>query len=457
MARKKINFVCSECGYESAGWLGKCPSCNSWNSFTEEYVEKNSSLNKDTGSIFDIKPIDLEDIKLEDQERFSTGMMEFDRVLGGGIVPGSLILLGGDPGVGKSTLILQICNSMDKNVEKIYVSGEESVQQIKIRVNRLFETGVKLQMVSETNFNSIRNYLENKKPGFVVIDSIQTMFNDELSSAPGSVSQVRDITNKLVVIAKKYDISIIIIGHVTKDGSIAGPRVLEHMVDTVLYFEGERHSSYRIIRAVKNRFGSTNEIGVFEMKDVGLAEITNPSVMLISERQSDVSGSVIAASIEGTRPMLIEIQALTCSTSFGMPRRTATGADYNRMILLIAVLEKKIGLNLVNYDIYVNVIGGLKVDEPACDLAIIGAIASSFKDKPIAIETVLMGEVGLTGEVRSVSHIDKRISEAIRIGFRKCVVPYNNMKSIKQMNFEDNVQIFPVNTVAEALDIIFKA
>ena len=427
MPKNKSVFVCQECGYESNGWLGKCPSCNSWNTFTEEIQESATSLKKKSIH-YDVNPVNINDIEVESEERYLTGIKEMDRVLGGGIVKGSLVLVGGDPGIGKSTLILQICNTVRTNSKIIYISGEESIKQIKIRADRLGVRNPNLLMVSETNFKAIQVISEKENPALIIVDSIQTMFNEELSSAPGSVSQVREITAGLMRIAKTSNIAIFIVGHVTKEGALAGPRVLEHMVDTVLYFEGERHLSYRILRAVKNRFGSTNEIGIFEMKDIGLIEVDNPSMLMISDRNESVPGSVIVSSIEGTRPMLIEIQALVCPTNFGMPRRMATGIDYNRITLLLAVLEKRVGMQLHNYDAYVNVVGGLKLDEPACDLGVVGAIASSFRNKPIDMSTVLIGEVGLTGEVRAINQIEKRVIEAARMGFKSCVVPAGNIK-----------------------------
>jgi len=453
MPKNKSVFVCQECGYESNGWLGKCPSCNSWNTFTEEIQETSLSFKKKS-IVYDVKPVNINDIEVESEERYLTGIKEMDRVLGGGIVKGSLVLVGGDPGIGKSTLILQICNSVRTNSKIIYISGEESIKQIKIRADRLGVRNPNLLMVSETNFKAIQVLSEKEKPALIVVDSIQTMFNEELSSAPGSVSQVREITAGLMRIAKTSNIAIFIVGHVTKEGALAGPRVLEHMVDTVLYFEGERHLSYRILRAVKNRFGSTNEIGIFEMKDVGLIEVDNPSMLMISDRKESVPGSVIVSSIEGTRPMLIEIQALVCPTNFGMPRRMATGIDYNRITLLLAVLEKRVGMQLHNYDAYVNVVGGLKLDEPACDLGVVGAVASSFRNRPIDMSTVLIGEVGLTGEVRAINQIEKRVIEAARMGFKNCVVPAGNIKAIKQIKELKDINIIPVENVAEALGIL---
>lgn len=453
MPKQKLFYVCQECGYESIGWMGKCPSCNQWNTFVEEIQEPKSKSRSGAVST-NVKPVNINDIEADTEERYLTGIKEMDRVLGGGIVKGSLILVGGDPGIGKSTLLLQICDKIKTNAKILYVSGEESIKQIKLRADRLNVRNPNLLMLSETNFKVIQALSETERPDLIVIDSIQTMFNDELPSAPGSVSQVREITSGLMRIAKTLNIAIIIVGHVTKEGAIAGPRVLEHMVDTVLYFEGERHLSYRILRAVKNRFGSTNEIGIFEMRDVGLVEVENPSSMLLSERTESVPGSVAVATLEGTRPMLIEIQALVCPTSFGMPRRMATGLDYNRITLLMAVLEKRVGMQLHNYDAYVNVVGGLKIDEPACDLGVVTAIASSFRNIPVDMDTVLIGEVGLTGEVRAVSQIDKRIREAVRIGFKNCVVPAGNMKVIKQMKDINNINVKFVENVQEALNII---
>ena len=450
MARSKSIFVCQECGYESSGWLGKCPACNQWNTFIEEVQEE-----KTKGILLaakTVRPISISDIQVDDEERYSTGIREMDRVLGGGIVKGSLILVGGDPGIGKSTLLLQVCNKMKLDSKILYISGEESVKQIKMRADRLDIKKPGILMASETSFKIISGLIDDEKPDLVIIDSIQTVFNDELTSAPGSVSQVREVTAGLIRIAKGQSIAIIIVGHVTKEGAIAGPRVLEHMVDTVLYFEGERHLSFRILRAVKNRFGSTNEIGIFEMRDIGLVEVDNPSLTMLSGKPENVPGSVVVSSVEGTRPMLVEIQALVCSTNFGMPRRMATGIDYNRITMLMAVLEKRVGLQLYNFDAYVNVVGGLRIDEPACDLGIIMAIASSFKNISVSAGTVLIGEVGLTGEVRAVSQIDKRIIEASRIGFKNCIIPVGNMKIVGQMKGVDGINICAVENVQEALD-----
>jgi len=422
-------FFCSDCGYESSGWLGKCPGCAAWNTFTEEKLTRVSNSGNDSKfKLEPQEPININAVSIDSEERYSTGMGEVDRVLGGGIVKGSLILIAGDPGIGKSTLLLQMCETMhaDKNI--LYISGEESVKQIKMRADRLGVKSPRLFLVSETSYLNIEKLIETKSPEFLIIDSIQTLHDEQLSSSPGSVTQVREITGQLMRIAKIKGISILIVGHVTKDGSIAGPRVLEHMVDTVLYFEGERHMSYRVLRSVKNRFGSTNEIGVFEMRENGLEEVANPSLTMLSGRPIDVPGTAVVCCIEGSRPMLIEIQSLICDSSLSMPRRMTTGIDYNRVSLLMAVLEKRVGLALGRCDSYVNVIGGLKIVEPACDLGVVAAIASCFKNKVIDPYTVFIGEVGLTGEIRAVSHIDKRISEAFRLGFKHCIIPEGNKK-----------------------------
>ena len=454
MPRIKSVFVCQECGYESSGWLGKCPSCNQWNTFVEE-LQGNSA--RPVAASGEIKPVSINDVKIENENRNSTGMKELDRVLGGGVVKGSLILVGGDPGIGKSTLLLQICETIKVKSKIIYISGEESVSQIKLRAERLNVKRPSLLMVSASNFEATARMLEEEKPGIAIIDSIQTMYTDSVSSAPGSVSQVREVTAGLMKLAKSSGITIFIIGHVTKEGAIAGPRVLEHMVDTVLYFEGDRHLSFRILRAVKNRFGSTNEIGIFEMRDIGLVEVDNPSEMMLSGRPGNVPGSVVVSCLEGTRPMLIEVQALVCATSFGVPRRMATGVDYNRITMLMAVLEKRVGLQLYNYDAYVNVVGGIRIDEPACDLGIVAAIASSFRNIPVDAGTVLIGETGLTGEVRAVGQIDKRIMEARRIGFKRCIIPDKNMKIVRQLKDTEGIEILPVGNVQEAFEIIMQA
>ena len=451
MAKNKTVFVCNECGYESPKWMGKCPACNAWNSFFEEKVVPSSSSN--SGKKKEVsKPIELNKIEGKTEAKISTGFNELDRVLGGGLVNGSLILLGGEPGIGKSTLILQICNKIKTDGKVLYVSGEESGEQIKLRADRLGVKNDNLLFLSETNIENIEENILSINPKLVIIDSIQTMYSEEITSAAGSVSQVREITAKIMRTCKENAVTTILIGHVTKDGNIAGPRVLEHMVDTVLYLEGERYFSYRMLRGVKNRFGSTNEIGMFEMEAEGLVEITDPSKVLISEREDDPAGSVVIASMEGTRPLLVEFQALTTPTVYGLPRRTANGIDYNRLAVLIAVLEKKVGLNLGNQDVYLNVVSGLKINEPAIDLGIIAATVSSFKNLPIDTGTVILGEVGLTGEIRSVNLIDKRLKEAEKLGFKKCIIPETNRKLLKE-NYK--LDIIGVKNVNEAMRILF--
>lgn len=452
MPKSKSVFICQECGYESSGWLGKCPACSRWNTFAEERREDTPRTAAPAG---EIKPVSIDDIRIEDESRCSTGLRELDRVLGGGIVKGSLILVGGDPGIGKSTLLLQICRTMEEKSKIIYVSGEESVGQIKMRAERLKVKRPSLLMVSASNFEAVARMLEEEKPGIAIIDSIQTMYTDAVTSAPGSVTQVREVTAGLMKLAKSSGTTVFIVGHVTKEGAIAGPRVLEHMVDTVLYFEGDRHLSFRILRAVKNRFGSTNEIGIFEMRDSGLSEVDNPSEMMLSGRPAHAPGSAVVCCLEGSRPMLVEVQALVCATNFGVPRRMATGVDYNRITMLMAVLEKRVGLQLYNYDAYVNVAGGIRLDEPACDLGLIAAIASSFRNVPVDTGTVLIGEAGLTGEIRAVGQIDKRIMEAKRIGFKNCVIPDKNMKLVKQIKELEGIGILPAGSVQEAFDIVF--
>ncbi len=453
MAKNRTLFICQECGYESSGWLGKCPSCSQWNTFVEEVHEASPKTHASVRTA--LKPVSIADIKFDGEERISTGIGEMDRVLGGGMVKGSLILVGGDPGIGKSTLLLQICETLHSKAKILYVSGEESVRQIKLRAERLGVKRRELLMVSATGLEEISGHIETEKPGLVIIDSIQTMNSENLSSAPGSVSQVREVTAGLVRIAKSTGITIVIVGHVTKEGAIAGPRVLEHMVDTVLYFEGDRHMSFRILRAVKNRFGSTNEIGIFEMRDSGLTEVENPSLMMIAGRPSNVPGSVIVSSLEGTRPMLIEVQALVCATNFGVPRRMATGVDYNRITMLMAVLEKRAGMQLYNYDAYVNVVGGIKIDETACDLGVVAAIASSFRNAPVDPGLVMVGEIGLAGEIRAVSNIEKRITEAGRIGFKGCIIPEENMKTVSRIKGLEGFEIKAAGNVAEVLEILF--
>lgn len=454
MAKSKSVFVCQECGYESSGWLGKCPACMQWNTFVEERTASSSK----TAAKMDgpIKSVSLEDVQIGSEDRSTTGIEELDRVLGGGVVKGSLILIGGDPGIGKSTLLLQVCNTTHAGSKILYVSGEESVGQIKLRADRLKVKRRDLFIVSASNYESVAGLVDTEKPGLVIIDSIQTMYTDTITSAPGSVSQVREVTAALMKLAKSTGVTVMIVGHVTKDGAIAGPRVLEHMVDTVLYFEGDRHLSFRILRAVKNRFGSTNEIGIFEMRDSGLEEVTNPSEMMLSGRSNDVPGSAVVSSLEGTRPMLIEIQSLVCVTNFPAPRRMATGVDFNRLTMLMAVLEKRVGLQLYNYDAYLNVVGGIRLDEPACDLGIAAAVASSFKNIPVSSDCVLIGEIGLTGEIRAVAQVEKRISEAVRLGFKSIVIPDGNMKMVRQVKTTAGVAIIPVSNIQEALEIIFR-
>ena len=426
LKNKKTVYFCQECGYESSKWMGQCPGCKAWNSFVEEVVssKKGAASSGSRASEKRPEPVILKDINLSEDERQTTSIGELDRVLGGGIVPGSLVLVGGDPGIGKSTLLLQVCRNLAENGKNVlYISGEESLRQIKLRANRIGNFNDKMQLLCETNLEVIREIIERRKPDVAVIDSIQTMFHEDISSAPGSVSQVRESTNVLMQIAKGMGVSIFIVGHVTKEGNVAGPRVLEHMVDTVLYFEGDRHASYRILRAVKNRFGSTNEIGVFEMCGTGLEEVKNPSEFLLNGRPEDASGSVVACSMEGTRPILVEIQALVCQSNFGIPRRTAVGTDFNRVNLLMAVLEKKIGMHLASSDAYVNIAGGMKMTEPAIDLGICLAIVSSYKD--IVIPDILMafGEIGLSGEVRAVSMAGQRVQEAKKLGFETVILP----------------------------------
>ena len=450
MAKAKTVFVCSECGNESPKWLGKCPACNSWNTFYEQKIEKYTDTNKIERKINNT-PKPLNSYVGQEANRTSTGYLELDRVLGGGLVKGSLILLGGEPGIGKSTLILQLCEKVQGDGNVLYVSGEESAEQIKLRADRLEVKNNELMFLGETDIDVIKDAIFEMKPKLVIIDSIQTMYSEEITAAAGSVSQVREITAQIMRMCKAQQITTIIIGHVTKEGNIAGPRVLEHMVDTVLYLEGERYNTYRILRAVKNRFGSTNEIGMFEMRQEGMCEVTNPSDILITEREDKPSGSCILASVEGTRPILVEIQALTSQTVFGLPKRTANGFDYNRLAVLIAVLEKKAGLSLGNQDVYLNVTGGMKISEPAADLGIIATVASSYKNVSISQSTVVMGEVGLTGEVRRINLIEKRLKEAEKLGFKACIIPENNKKVLKD-NYK--LDIIGVKSIGDMLRIL---
>ena len=432
MAKSKTIFVCSECGSESSKWLGKCPACNSWNTFYEQkVVESKAGSHKDLAKS-ENKPQKLNSYEAKETLRTSTGFGELDRVLGGGLVKGSLVLLGGEPGIGKSTLILQICDKVKGEGKVLYVSGEESAEQIKMRADRLGINNDDILFLGETDIDIVNQAIIEINPKLVIIDSIQTMYSEEISAAAGSVSQVREITSQVMRVCKSRSITTIIIGHVTKEGNIAGPRVLEHMVDTVLYLEGERYFSYRVLRGVKNRFGSTNEIGMFEMNEEGMCEITNPSDILISEREDNPAGSCIVSSIEGTRAILIELQALTTQSIFGFPKRTANGTDYNRLALLIAVLEKRAGIMLGSQDIYLNLVGGIRVNEPSIDLGMMMAVVSSFKNVPIPKDMVIIGEVGLTGEVRRINVIDKRLKEAEKLGFKSCIIPESNKKDLKE-------------------------
>lgn len=447
--KNKTIFFCSECGNESYKWTGKCMACGAWNTMIEQKVTKQSSQKTTANSITEVsKPKKLSEIEITDDERTSTGINEFDRVLGGGIVKGSLVLVGGDPGIGKSTLLLQMCQTIKTDSTILYTSGEESQKQIKIRAERLSVTNPNLLFLSETNMTEIENAISKVNPDFLIIDSVQTIFCPEIDSAPGSVTQIREVTLNLMRIAKTNNISVFLVGHVTKEGAIAGPKILEHMVDCVLYFEGESHHFHRILRGVKNRFGSTNEIGVFEMCSNGLAEVENPSKMLLSEMPANVSGTTVTCTLEGTRPILAEIQALTTKTNYPAPKRTASGIDYNKMALIIAVLEKHSKLRLSTQDIYVNVAGGMRLYEPAIDLSIAVAIASSCMDFLIPTDTVAIGEIGLTGEIRSVTAIDKRITEAEKLGFKKIIVPAGNAKAVTS----SSIEIVPVRNINQALN-----
>ena len=447
---KKTVYFCQNCGHEETKWLGQCPACKEWNTFVEEKVIA-SSVTSGIKTDREIQIVSLSEVNADDQDRITTGMAELDRVLGGGIVPGSLVLVGGDPGIGKSTLLLQVCQKLSENRSVLYISGEESLSQIKLRANRMGTFQENLKLLCETNLAAIRSVIEKRKPELVIIDSIQTMYSEEVTSAPGSVSQVRESTNVFMQLAKGLGITIFIVGHVTKEGTVAGPRVLEHMVDTVLYFEGDRHASYRILRGVKNRFGSTNEIGVFEMRQNGLVEVENPSEYMLSGKPENASGSVVACSMEGTRPLLIEIQALVCESNFGMPRRTATGTDYNRVNLLMAVLEKRIGLHLGNCDAYVNIAGGIRMNEPAIDLGIVMAIVSSYKNRPIDEKMVVFGGVGLSGEVPAVNMPEQRVAEAKKLGFETCVVPEVSLDMVKGIR---GIKVIGVKNISDAMNLI---
>ncbi len=445
--KTKSFYTCQSCGYQSAKWLGKCPDCNSWNTMAEELALKGGK--QETTGFPESVPLPINEVADEAQKRLSCGISEIDRVLGGGLVPGSLVLIGGDPGIGKSTLLLQATNHLAKSVGKIlYVSGEESAQQVRMRGLRMEVDAAGLFILTETSLEKIVTHVGHLKPKAIVIDSIQTMFTSTLESAPGSVSQVRETAGRIMILAKGSGIPVFLVGHVTKDGSIAGPRVLEHMVDTVLYFEGDAGHPFRILRAVKNRFGSTNEIGVFEMKEGGLCEVKNPSELFLSERPIGVSGSVVVATLEGSRPLLVELQALVSTSPLGMPRRTTIGVDHNRLALLVAVLEKKVGLNLAGQDIFLNVAGGVKLNEPAADLGMVVAVASSHLDKAIDPQTMLLGEIGLAGEVRGITQPEMRVREAAKLGFNRCLLPTGNLKQVKVKGME----LISVRSVEEALE-----
>ncbi|MCI7796705.1 MAG: DNA repair protein RadA [Lachnospiraceae bacterium] len=457
MAKAKNNtvFFCRECGYESAKWMGQCPACREWNSFVEEPVaseKKQQAAERIRVPGRGAAPVRITEISLEEQDRTPTGFGELDRVLGSGIVKGSMVLVGGDPGIGKSTLLLQVCRNLAHGGKKVlYISGEESLKQIKMRANRIGSIDGELYFFCETNLDRISEAVQQENPDVVIIDSIQTMYREDVTSAPGSVSQVRESTSLLMQLAKGLGITIFIVGHVTKEGVVAGPRVLEHMVDTVLYFEGDRNDTYRILRAVKNRFGSTNEVGVFEMQGQGLVEVTNPSEMMISGRPKEASGAVVACSLEGTRPILLEVQALVTATNFGMARRTANGVDYNRINILLAILEKRCGYAMSRYDAYVNIAGGIRMNEPALDLAVVMALVSSFKNREVDPGMLIFGEVGLSGEVRGVSQAAQRVSEAKKMGFTTCVLPKANLGKMKSV---PGIRLIGVENVREAIELI---
>lgn len=452
-SKKSTVFFCQNCGFESAKWMGQCPGCREWNTFVEEQVSTAALKKNGTqGSTARQKPAVLSEITMEKEDRISTGMQELDRVLGGGVVAGSLTLVGGDPGIGKSTLLLQVCrNFSDAGAKVLYISGEESLKQIKMRAERIGSFNDNLLLLCETNLSLIEDTIRSRKPQIVIIDSIQTMYSEDVSAAPGSVSQVRESTALFLQLAKGLGVSIFIVGHVTKEGTVAGPRVLEHMVDTVLYFEGDRYASYRILRSVKNRFGSTNEIGVFEMQEEGLTEVRNPSEYMLSGRPKDACGCVVACTVEGTRPLMVEMQALVCHSNFGIPRRQATGVDFNRVNLLMAVLEKRLGLQMSGCDAYVNLAGGIRIQEPAVDLGMVMAIVSSFKNRPVDESTVVFGEVGLSGEVRAVSLAEQRLQEAVKLGFTTCVMPKANADMLKNTK---SIKVIGVSNVQEAIELI---
>ncbi len=453
-AKIKTVYVCQSCGTQSPRWMGKCPDCGAWNAMVEEQVEKSRDIGgaKHKGGS---EPLLLNEIQARDEDRFVTKIGELDRVLGGGIVPGSVVLIGGDPGIGKSTLVLQMLRQVSELRGKaLYVTGEESPAQIKMRAQRLGVKAEHLYVLAETALDDILHAADGLEPQVLVVDSVQTVFTSELPSAPGSVGQVREVSGRLMLHAKKTGIPTFLIGHVTKDGAIAGPRVLEHIVDTVLYFEGDKGHSFRILRAVKNRYGSTNEIGVFEMKENGLAEVANPSEIFLAERPADATGSVVVSSLEGSRPILAELQALVAPSKLTMPRRTCIGVDYNRVSLLLAVLEKRVGMQLMGMDVFVNIVGGLKIDEPAVDLGIVAAVASSFRERPIAAQTVVMGEVGLAGEVRAISQVEARIKDAAKLGFKRCVLPALNVEKMDKA-VKNKMELLGVRSVDEAMERLF--
>jgi len=450
MGKNKTRYVCQECGADSNKWIGKCPSCGEWNTFVEEFVNK-PVVTKSVGISNNKKPVLLNEVVIDDEVRYQTRMKELDNVLGGGIVKGSLVLVGGDPGIGKSTLLLQVANTVgESGLRVLYVSGEESLKQTKLRADRLDIKSDQIYMVSENNLDYIVKYVEELSPDILIVDSIQTVYNPAVQSSPGSVSQVREATATLMRISKVDAVATFIVGHVTKSGSIAGPKVLEHMVDTVLYFEGDKNHTFRILRGVKNRFGSTNEIGIFEMTFKGLKEVLNPSEIFLSNRPESAPGSVVVAGMEGTRPVLVEIQALISNSGFGTPRRMAVGVDHNKMVMMMAILEKRVGIQMQGCDAYLNVVGGMQLSEPATDLAIVAAVISSFKDKVLEDGVVIFGEVGLTGEVRSVSFVEQRIHEAIKLGFKKCIIPKGNLEQTVS-----GIELIAVENVEEMLNHLF--
>lgn len=453
----KSVWICSECGYESLKWNGQCPACGEWNTFSEEIKDtsKQTTMSYQKSGVYE-KPILLNQIKNDDESRYKTGLNELDRVLGGGIVKGSVILLGGDPGIGKSTMLLQVCENLGESLKVLYVSGEESKRQLKLRAARLNVNSENLYIMTETDIESILEEIRQNSPDLVVIDSIQTMNHRELTSSTGSVTQVKECTNLLMRLAKELEIPIIIVGHVNKDGGIAGPKVLEHIVDAVLYFEGDKQMSYRILRGIKNRYGSTNEIGVFSMNRTGLVEVENPSLMFLAGRPKGVPGTCVACIREGSRPIFAEVQGLAATSGFGNPRRMATGFDYNRMSLILAVLEKRAGYFFSNLDAYINVIGGIKLDEPASDLAVALALISSLKGNAIFDNAIAFGEIGLAGEIRAVAYAEERVLEAHRLGFERCVLPYYNLKSINLSSFESKINLIGVRTIKEAFDALAK-